>query len=165
MKMLSQKTILCGLALLLSHSYGWSADLGHKPALTLEVAKEISQAAEKKALANHWAMVISVIDDGANLLCLERMDDAPIGSLEVSQKKARSSVIFKSPTKQFSDALAKGATALLKLDIIPFEGGIPLVVDGKVIGAIGVSGGAADQDGQVAQAGADWFSANAKSSK
>jgi len=165
MKMLSQKTILCGLALLLSRSYGWSADLGHKPALTLEVAKEIAQAAEKKALANHWAMVISVMDDGANLFCLERMDEAPIGSLEVSQKKARSSVIFKSPTKQFSDALAKGATALLKLDIIPFEGGIPLVVDGKVIGAIGVSGGAAEQDGQVAQAGADWFSANAKSSK
>jgi len=165
MKMLSQKTILCGLALLLSHGDAWTADLGHKPALTLEVAKEIAQAAEKKALANHWAMVISVMDDGANLLCLERMDEAPIGSLEVSQKKARSSVIFKSPTKQFSDALAKGATALLKLDIIPFEGGIPLVVDGKVIGAIGVSGGAAEQDGQVAQAGADWFSANVKSSK
>jgi uncharacterized protein GlcG (DUF336 family) len=92
--------------------------------------------------------------------------DAPIGSVEVAQKKARSAVIFKSPTKQFADALAKGTTALLKLDILPFEGGIPLVVDGKVIGAIGVSGGAtAEQDGQVAQAGVDWFGANTKASK
>lgn len=165
MKMLSQKTILCGLALLLSVNSGWAAELDHKPALTLEIAKDIAQAAEKKALANHWSMVIAVLDDGANLLCLERMDGAPIGSLEVAQKKARSAVIFKSPTKEFADALAKGATALLKLDILPFEGGIPLIADGKIIGAIGVSGGAAEQDGQVSQAGADWFSANTKSSK
>jgi uncharacterized protein GlcG (DUF336 family) len=160
--MLSQKTILLGLAILTA---GRSADLGQKPTLTLEVAKDIAQAAEKKAVANHWEMVIAILDDGANLLCLERMDAAPIGSVEVAQKKARSAVIFKSPTKDFADALAKGATALLKLDILPFEGGIPLVIDGKVIGSIGVSGGAAEQDGQVAKAGADWFGANARTAK
>jgi glc operon protein GlcG len=162
MKILSQKTILCGLAILLGGSLSRAADLARKPAISLDVAKDIAQAAEKKALANHWAMVIAVLDDGANLLYLERMDAAPIGSLEVAQKKARSAVIFKSPTKDFADALAKGATALLKLDILPFEGGIPLIVDGKIVGSIGVSGGAAEQDGQVAQAGADWFKANAK---
>jgi uncharacterized protein GlcG (DUF336 family) len=165
MKILSQKTILCGLATLLSVNLARAAELGHKPTITLEIAKEMAQAAENKALANHWAMVIAVLDDGANLLCLERMDSAPIGSLEVAQRKARSAVIFKSPTKEFADGLAKGATALLKLDVLPFEGGIPLIVDGTVIGAIGVSGGAAEQDGQVAKAGADWFSANAKQSK
>ena len=162
MKILSQKTILYGLTIFLSAQLAGAADLARKPALTLSVAKDIVQAAEKKALANHWAMVIAVLDDGANLLYLERMDNAPIGSLEVAQKKARSSVIFKSPTKDFADGLAKGATALLKLDVLPFEGGIPLVIDGKIVGAIGVSGGAAEQDGQVAKAGADWFSANVK---
>jgi glc operon protein GlcG len=162
MKILSQKTILCGLAMFLSIQLASAAELARKPTLTLDIAKDIVQAAEKKALANHWAMVIAVLDDGANLLCLERMDSAPIGSLEVAQKKARSAVIFKSPTKDFADGLAKGATALLKLDILPFEGGIPLVIDGKIVGSIGVSGGAAEQDGQVAKAGADWFQANAK---
>ena len=162
MKILSQKSVLSALALLLCANLGRAAELPRKPALTLEIAKQIAQAAEKKALENHWAMVITVLDDGANLLCLERMDSAPVGSLEVAQKKARSAVLFKSPTKDFSDALAKGTTALLKLDILPFEGGIPLILDGKIVGSIGVSGGAAPQDGQVAQAGADWFKANAK---
>lgn len=149
--------------MLLAANIAPAGELGRKPVITLEIAKEMAQAAEKAALGNHWAMVIAVLDDGANLLCLERMDSAPIGSLEVAQKKARSSVIFKAPTKDFADALAKGTTALLKLDILPFEGGIPLVIDGKIVGAIGVSGGdRAEQDGQVAKAGADWFSANAK---
>jgi uncharacterized protein GlcG (DUF336 family) len=162
MKILSQKSALCALALLLYTHLSHAAELPRKPTLTLEIAKQIAQAAEKKALENHWAMVIAVLDDGANLLCLERMDSAPIGSLEVAQKKARSAVIFKSPTKDFSDSLSKGTTALLKLDILPFEGGIPLILDGKIVGSIGVSGGAAPQDGQVAQAGADWFKSNAK---
>ena len=162
MKILSQKSIFCALALILCASLGRAAELALKPTLTLDVAKQIAQAAEKKALANHWAMVIAVLDDGANLLCLERMDSAPIGSLEVAQKKARTAVIFKSPTKDFADSLTKGTTALLKLDILPFEGGIPLIIDGKIVGSIGVSGGAAPQDGQVAQAGADWFKANVK---
>jgi len=162
MKILSQKSIFCALALILCASLGRAAELARKPTLTLDVAKQIAQAAEKKALANHWAMVIAVLDDGANLLCLERMDSAPIGSLEVAQKKARTAVIFKSPTKDFADSLTKGTTALLKLDILPFEGGIPLIIDGKIVGSIGVSGGAAPQDGQVAQAGADWFKANVK---
>ena len=108
------------------------------------------------------AECLNSLDDGANLLCLERMDSAPIGSLEVAQKKARTAVIFKSPTKDFADSLTKGTTALLKLDVLPFEGGIPLIIDGKIVGSIGVSGGAAPQDGQVAQAGADWFKANVK---
>lgn len=162
MKILSQKSILCGLAALLCATLVRAADLPRKPTLTLDIAKQIAQAAEKKALANHWAMVIAVLDDGANLLCLERMDSAPIGSLEVAQKKARTAVIFKSPSKDFADSLSKGTTALLKLDVLPFEGGIPLILDGKTVGSIGVSGGAAPQDGQVAQAGADWFKANAK---
>jgi glc operon protein GlcG len=164
--MLSQKIVLLGFAVLVAVNEGRSADLGHKPVLTLEVAKGMAVAAEKQAVKNHWGMVIAILDDGANLLYLERMDEAPIGSVEVAQKKARTSVIFKAPSKVFSDALAKGTTAMLTLGVLPFEGGIPLIVDGKVIGAIGVSGGdMAEQDGQVAQAGVDWFKANAKTSK
>lgn len=165
MKILSQKFVVLGIAMLVGANAARSADLGSQPTLTLEVAKNIALAAEKKALANHWAMVIAVLDGGANLLYLERMDDGLIGSLEIAQKKARTAVIFKSPTKQFSDGLAKGGTAILKLDILPYEGGIPLVSGGKIIGAIGVSGGAQEQDGQVAQAGADWFAKNTKSAK
>jgi glc operon protein GlcG len=103
-----------------------------------------------------------VMDDGGNLLYLERMDDAPLGSLQVAQEKAHSAVIFKGPTKNFQEGLAKGNMSLLKLDALPFEGGIPVVVGGRVIGAIGVSGGTAAQDGQVAKAGVDWLAANLK---
>lgn len=143
-----------------------AANLGTKRTLTLEVARSIVAAAEKKATDNKWAIVVAVLDDGGNLLQLERMDEAPIGSVLVAQQKAHSAVIFKSPTKDFADGLAKGTTALLKLDVIPFAGGIPIAIDGHIIGAVGVSGGATDtQDATVAQAGVDWFNANFKSQK
>ena len=165
MKTTSQKIILVGLAAWAFGQVLDAADLGTKRTLTLEIARSITAAAEKKALDNKWAMVISILDDGGNLLQLDRMDGAPIGSVEVAQQKAHTAVIFKSPSKDFADGLAKGTTALLKLNVLPFEGGIPLVVDGQVIGAIGVSGGTAEQDGTVAKAGADWFAANTKSKK
>lgn len=166
MKTASHKTILAVFAMLLTLAPAPAANLGTKRTLTLEVARAIVAAAEKKAAENKWAMVVTVLDDGGSLLQLERMDGAPIGSVEVAQQKAHSSVIFKSPTKDFADGLAKGTTGLLKLDMFPFAGGIPIVIDGQVIGAVGVSGGSTDtQDATVAQAGVDWFNANFKSAK
>jgi glc operon protein GlcG len=166
MKTASYQPILAALGLLLTLAPAPAATLGTTRTLTLEVARAIVAAAEKKAAENKWAMVVAVLDDGGNLLQLERMDDAPIGSVEVAQQKAHSSVIFKSPTKDFADGLKQGTTALLKLDVIPFAGGIPIVIDGRIIGAIGVSGGAADSmDAIAAQAGVDWFNANFKSTK
>jgi glc operon protein GlcG len=166
MKTSSQKSIVAVFAMLLTLVPSPAATLGTKRTLTLEVARGIVAAVEKKATENKWAMVVAVLDDGGNLLQLERMDEAPIGSVQVALQKARTSVIFKSPTKDFAESLAKGTTALMKLDIIPFAGGIPIMVEGQIIGAIGVSGGATDtQDANAAQAGVDWFSANFKSQK
>jgi uncharacterized protein GlcG (DUF336 family) len=130
--------------------------LADKKSLTLDVAKQIAAAAEKAAATNKWTMVITILDDGGNLLLLQRMDETQIGSIEVAIQKARSAISFKRPTKVFEDAVAGGRTAILKLpNAMPVEGGIPITVDGKMIGAIGVSGGTSAQDGQAAQAGLD----------
>jgi uncharacterized protein GlcG (DUF336 family) len=125
--------------------------------LTLAAAKQIAEAAQSFAAKNNFNVVIAVVDAGANLLYLARMDGALLGSVEIAQQKARTAVRFKCPTKDLEAGLAAGATSLLKLDILPYEGGIP-IADGEIIaGAIGVSGGTPAQDGQVAQAGTDWL--------
>jgi glc operon protein GlcG len=147
---------LLGLVPAFEHSYG--AQLGEKKVLTLEAAKQIAAAAEKEAIANKWNMYIIILDDGGNYLYMERMDDAQLGSFDVATAKARSAVFFKRPSKGFSDAVASGQTYVLKVpNAMPVEGGIPLMDNGKVIGAIGVSGASAQQDGIVAKAGADVF--------
>lgn len=128
--------------------------LATKKALTLEAARQIAMAAETEAKKNDWKMVICVVDDGAHLVYLARMDGTQIGSVMVAQDKAASAVRFRRPTKALEDAVASGRTVIMKLaGAIPVEGGVPIVVDGEVIGAIGVSGGSSTQDGQVAAAG------------
>jgi Uncharacterized protein, possibly involved in utilization of glycolate and propanediol len=132
------------------------AQLADKKALTLEAAKQIAAAAEKEAAGSKLTMVIAILDDGGNLIYLERMDETQIGSIDVAQQKAHSAIAFKRPTKVFEDAVAGGRTALLRLPgAIPVEGGLPLIAGGKIIGAIGCSGGTSAQDGVVAKAGAD----------
>jgi glc operon protein GlcG len=135
------------------------AQLADKKALTLPIAKQIAAAAEQAAVANHNPMFILIVDDGGNLMYMQRMDDAQLGSFEVALGKARSAVFFKRPTKMFEDAVIKnGYTPILKLpNAMPIEGGIPLVVDGHILGAIGVSGGTPQEDGKSAQAGVDAF--------
>ena len=143
-------------ALALSASLSFSADLATKKGLTLEVAKQIAAQAEAEARKNNWNVVIAIVDDGANLIYLQRMDETQIGSIEVAQEKAKTSVKFKRPTKAFEDAVAGGRNVVLKLPgALPVEGGLPLTVDGKIIGAIGVSGVQSNQDGIIAKAGAD----------
>jgi glc operon protein GlcG len=149
------QTIICTLVgLALVARSGASAQLAEKRTLTLEIVKQIAMAAEKHAAGNQWNMFIAIVDEGGNLMYLERMDDAQLGSLEVSIAKARSAVLFKRSTKTFQDGLTGGFTPVLRVPgAMPVEGGLPLVVDGKIIGAIGASGGTPQQDGLVAQAG------------
>ncbi|HMD62714.1 MAG TPA: heme-binding protein [Stellaceae bacterium] len=99
---------------------------------------------------------IAIVDSGGFLIYFERMDNTQLGSIEIAIDKARSAALFRRPSKVFEDALAGGRTAILGLrDATPLEGGLPLVSGGKIVGAIGASGGTAQQDGQVAKAGAD----------
>ncbi len=155
--------LVAPLFALLFGTVAGQAQLSQKRSLSLEGAKKIAAAAEAEAAKNKWTMVITVLDDGGNIVYLERMDDTQIGSVSVAIDKARSAVNFKRPTKAFEDQLAGGRTAILKLPgALPVEGGIPLMIDGKVIGAIGVSGGTSAQDGQVAAVGVEVFNKMAK---
>jgi glc operon protein GlcG len=99
---------------------------------------------------------VAIVDHGGLLIYFERMDNTQLGSVEIAMDKARTAALFRRPSKVFEDALASGRTAILGLrGATPIEGGLPLVSGGKIIGAIGASGGTAQQDGQVAKAGAD----------
>jgi glc operon protein GlcG len=134
-----------------------SAQLMDKKGLTLEAAKKIAAAAEEEAVKNKWTVVIAIVDEGGNLVYLQRLDETQIGSIEVAIQKAKTAVSFKRPSKALEDAvLTGGRTVVLSLPgALPIEGGVPLVVNDKVIGAIGVSGVTAQQDGQIAKAGVD----------
>lgn len=125
-----------------------------KPILTLEDAKHIAAAAETEALANNWGVVIAIVDDGGNLLYLQRKHDTQFGSVETAIMKAKAAVAFKRPTKSSEDAVLSGRLIHLALPgVIPADGGLPLLRDGVVVGGIGVSGVRSFQDGQIAEAG------------
>jgi glc operon protein GlcG len=150
------------LTLLLTSAMA-NAQLATKKSLTLDAAKKIAEAAHAEAVANKWTMVIAIVDDGGNLVYLERADGTQIGSVDVAQEKAKSAVKFKRSTKVFEDAVAGGRNAILKLPgALPVEGGVPLMIDGVVLGAIGVSGATSAQDGQCAAAGLKVFEKLAK---
>lgn len=161
MKTNNLKLAVIALAIALAAQSAVAAPLESKPILSLEAARGMVAAAEAAAAKNHWHMVIAIVDDGGNLLILERMDGTHLASIDIAQRKAHTAAIFAAPSKNFSEALAGGNTAMLALGVLPFEGGIPIMVDGKQVGSIGVSGGAqAPMDGQVAQAGLDWLAAH-----
>lgn len=134
----------------------FAADLATRKALTLDVAKQIVAAAEAEAKKNNWNVVICIVDEGGNLVYLQRMDETQIGSIEVAQQKALSAIRFKRPTKAFEDALVGGRHAILSLPgALPVEGGLPITHENRIIGAIGVSGVTSQQDGQIGKAGID----------
>lgn len=129
--------------------------MSYGPSITLDAAKKIAPAAIAEARKNQWNMAIAIVDTAGDLVYFERMDDTQVGSVQVAQAKARSAARFKRPTKAFQDGLAAGGEGLRLLAIegaVPVEGGIPLVAGGKIVGAIGASGGTSQQDGVVAQA-------------
>ena len=126
--------------------------------ITLDNAKAAAALALAEAGRQGWTMAVAIVDPAGTLVYYEKMDDTQLGSAAVAIAKARSAALFKRPTKEFQDTLAKGADGLRVLRLegaVPVEGGLPLVVDGKIAGAIGLSGGTSAQDGQCAQAGAD----------
>ncbi len=121
--------------------------------LTLDDVKHIAAAAESEARACGWAVSIAVCDAGGHPLWLQRMDDAPLMSAAVAPEKARTSVLSGRPSKAFEDMVNNGRIAALAMPVVPLEGGEPIIVDGLVIGAVGVSGVKAGEDAQVARAG------------
>jgi glc operon protein GlcG len=124
--------------------------------ISAETAKRVAAPAVAEARKNNWAMAIAIVDPSGDLVYFEKMDDTQNGSVEVAIAKARSAARFKRATKAFQDTLAAGGEGLriLALDgAIPVEGGLPLVVGGKIVGAIGASGGTSVQDGVTAAAG------------
>jgi uncharacterized protein GlcG (DUF336 family) len=124
--------------------------------VSVDVAKKASAAAVAEARKNNWFMAVAVADTAGNLAYFERMDNTQTGSINVAIGKARSAAQFRRPTKACQDLLAKGSefTYLLALEgLVCVQGGIPIVQDGKIVGAIGVSGGTGAQDVQVAEAG------------
>lgn len=126
--------------------------------ISLADAKTIATAALKEAAANQWTMAVAVVDPHGDLVYFEKMDDTPLGSTTVCQDKARSAARFKRATKVFQDMLASGGEGLRVLRIkgaVPVEGGVPILRDGQVVGAVGLSGGTSPQDGQCAKAGID----------
>lgn len=126
------------------------------PPITLEMAKKVIAAAEAEATRNNWPVAIAVLDSGGHLVALHRLDNTQLISIRVSESKAHTALSFKLPTKALEDAVTaggSGARLLALTNIAPFEGGLPIIVDGKIIGAIGVSGVLSAQDAQVAKAG------------
>ena len=126
------------------------------PEVTLEQAKKLAAGAVVEANRNNWKVAIAIVDTHGFLKYYEMMDDTQSASANISVEKARTAATFRRPTKMFEDAIAGGRTALLGMhSAIPIEGGLPIVVGGKVVGGIGISGLTSPQDGQVAQAGLD----------
>jgi glc operon protein GlcG len=127
------------------------------PPISLHLARQVAARAEAVALANGWKMCIAVLDSSGHLVVFHKMNDVHYASIQVAQAKALTAVNFKRSTKIFEDAISAGGPGLRLLSIeglCPLEGGIPLLQDGALIGAIGVSGVQSTEDGQVAQAGA-----------
>ncbi len=128
--------------------------MASKPILTLADAKKIAAAAEAEALLNNWQVTIAVVDDGGHLLYLQRAHDTKFGSVETAMMKAHAAAAFQYATKDSETAVQSGRLIHLALpSVIPAEGGVPIVRDGVVIGALGISGVRATQDGQIAAAG------------
>jgi uncharacterized protein GlcG (DUF336 family) len=135
---------------------GQSAPVPYGAPVTTEAARKAATAALAEGKKNGWNVAAAVVDTGGVLVYFERLENTQNGSSEVSIEKARTSAAFRRPSKAFEDVVAGGKTNYLKLPgAIPIEGGLPLLVDGKIVGAIGVSGASSAQDGVCAKAGAD----------
>ncbi len=145
---------LIALAVFAALSMTANAQLADKKVLTLEAAKKIATAAEAEARKNNWNVVIAVVDDGGHLVYLQRIDGTQTGSIDVAIGKARTSAAFKRPTKVF-DELAKTRPSITSISptAVLLEGGVPVMVGGQVVGAVGVSGVTSQQDAQIAEAG------------
>jgi glc operon protein GlcG len=154
-----KRVLLSALVGVLALGFAGSAgaQLADTKGMTLAVAKKLIAAAEDAANKGHAHLGIAVLDGGGHLVAFERMDGAVLVTVEFAQAKAKTAVMYKAPTDVFSQALAKGTTAILRLpDVVPFGGGFPLKVGDQLVGAIGCSGGnTPTQDSEVCNATAD----------
>jgi uncharacterized protein GlcG (DUF336 family) len=128
------------------------------PPITTELAKKAAAAALAEARANNWAMAAAIVDPGGILVYFEKIDDTQHASARIAIDKAKSAAMFKRPTKTFQDSVEKGGIGIRVMTLrgaMPVEGGVPLLVDGKIVGGLGVSGGTAEQDGQCCKAATD----------
>ena len=154
------RACLIGVTLLVGASF---AQAQTPPAygmpIGLEQAKKVMAAAEAEAKKNNWNVVIAVVDAGGHLVMLQRLENTQFGSINVATEKAQAAVAFRRPTKVFQDLIAQGGVHLRLLNLTNnsgvLEGGVPIMVDGKIVGGVGVSGVNSNQDAQIAQAGAD----------
>ncbi|OGA35054.1 MAG: hypothetical protein A3F75_02840 [Betaproteobacteria bacterium RIFCSPLOWO2_12_FULL_64_23] len=126
-----------------------------KPCLTLDDCRRMIAACEAEARRNNWEVVIAILDDGGHLLMLERMDGATPANAEIAMQKGRSAAISRRSTKMWEDRIKDGRLAMLKMPVLPVQGGIPVMYQGECVGGIGVSGVQSHEDEQIAQAGAD----------
>ena len=134
------------------------APMPYGQSINADNAKKVAAPAVAEARKNQWLMAVAVVDTAGELVYFERMDDTQVGSVDVAIQKARSAVRFKRPTKAFQDVVAAGGEGLRILALpgaVPVEGGVPLMAGGKIVGAIGCSGGTSQQDGVCATAGAN----------
>ncbi|KPF49962.1 hypothetical protein IP87_13480 [beta proteobacterium AAP121] len=126
-----------------------------KPSLTLDDARAMAAAAEAEALKNQWAVAIAIVDDGGHLLWLQRLDGAAPISCEIAPAKARTAALGRRESKVYEDMINGGRVSFLSAPVLQgmLEGGVPIVVEGQVVGAVGVSGVKSTEDAQIARAG------------
>lgn len=161
-----QRLYQCGIFLMLSlvGSYAFAqASFAPPPVIpygapiSLETAKKAAGGAIAEAQKNKWRMAVAIVDTGGQLVYFEKMQDTQTGSVDLAIEKAKTAALFRRSTKLFQDAVAGGGEGLRLLRLtgaIPIDGGIPIIENGKLVGAVGISGGSGDQDGQTALAGA-----------
>ena len=125
-----------------------------KPCLTLDDCRKMIAACEAEARRNNWEVVIAILDDGGHLLMLERMDGATPANAEIAMQKGRSAAISRRSTKMWEDRIKDGRLAMLKMPVLPVQGGIPVMYQGECVGGIGVSGVQSHEDEQIGLAGA-----------
>jgi glc operon protein GlcG len=149
------RTLLAVLALGSVGSGPAGAEVPQKPILTLDAARRVIAAAEAEAERNGWPCVLAVVDDGGWLILLERMNNVPmLASVELAPAKARSAAIYRKPTQALEEAINHGRVAAVTADFVQMQGGLPLIIDGQVVGAIGISADTPAHDQQIAEAGA-----------
>ena len=149
--------VVLGLALVLCLSSGALAQMPNPYGVSISVedAKKAAALSLAEAKKNNWTVAVAVVDPSGNLVYYEKMDNTQLGSANVSVDKARSAALFKRPTKTFQDSIERGGIGLRVMTLrgaMPVEGGVPIVINGKIVGGLGVSGGTAEQDGQCAKA-------------
>jgi glc operon protein GlcG len=147
----------CALPAWSQASFAPPPQIPYGVSISTDSAKQVAAAAVAESVKNRFKMAIAIVDTGGHLVYFERMQDTQTGSVELAIEKAKTSALFRRPTKLFQDGVAGGGEGLRLLRLtgaIPIDGGMPIIQDGKVVGAIGISGGSGDQDGHIAKAGA-----------